>query len=110
MFDGDNPDAWIGPWVADTILGLAAPLLAYLAWRRIGPRVWGALLAYNAVGALDYGHGLATQWVHPQTGPEAPIYVWIGAFLTVQLLVLAALFRRDVIHHYLGGDTQPSAS
>ncbi len=40
MFDGDNPDAWIGPWVADTILGLTAPLLAYLAWRRIGPRIW----------------------------------------------------------------------
>ena len=37
MFDGDNPDAWIGPLVSDTVLGLLVPVMVYLAWRGTGP-------------------------------------------------------------------------
>lgn len=67
MFGGPNPDAWIGPWGADTILGALAPLMAWLAWRGQGTRVWGSLIAYNAVGAFDYSHGLLTQLTSKQS-------------------------------------------
>ncbi|MEO1748802.1 MAG: hypothetical protein AAFR27_09350 [Pseudomonadota bacterium] len=98
MFGGPNPDAWIGPWGADTVLGLFAPLMAWLAWRGDGLRVWGALIAYNSVGAFDYAHGLLTQWLEPTvTQPAALTYSSIGVSLVVQLVVIALLFRPTLI-------------
>ena len=98
MFDGTSPDAWFAPWVSDTILGLLVPVMAYLAWNRRGVVVWGALIGYNAVGAFDYVHGLATQWIHPLDN-AAVTYGSISFFLALQLTVIALLFRPDVITH-----------
>ncbi len=104
MFGGPNPDAWIGPWGADTILGLLAPLMAWLAWRGTGLRVWGALIAYNAVGAFDYAHGLLTQWLDPMvTQSAAMTYSSIGVSMVVQLTVLAVLFRSGVARSFETG-------
>lgn len=110
MFDGDEPDAWFAPWVSDTALGLLVPLMVYLALRKTGPRVWGALIAYNVMGAFDYSHGLLTQWTDPQVAASsATIYGAIGFFLVVQLFVVVSLFRSNVIHHFLDASatTQP---
>lgn len=101
MFGGPNPDAWIGPWGADTVLGLLAPVMAWLAWRGTGLRVWGALLAYNVVGAFDYAHGLLTQWLEPTATQSASLtYGSIGISIVVQLLVIALLFRRTVTRDF----------
>ena len=105
MFDGDNPDAWIGPWVSDTVLGLLVPVMVYLAWRRSGTKVWGALVAYTVIGAFDYAHGLATQWIHPQTANSTVTYGAIGFLMMQQLIVAALLFRDDVVQHYTRGDS-----
>lgn len=97
MYGGPNPDAWIGPWGTDTILGLMAPLMAWLAWRGSGTRVWGTLIAYNAVGAFDYAHGLLTQWLEPTVTQSAALtYGSIGVSIIIQLIVLRLLFRPDV--------------
>ena len=102
MFDGVEPDAWFAPWVSDTILGLLVPLMVYLALRKTGAKVWGALIAYNAIGAFDYSHGLLTQWTDPQVASSAAmVYGPIGFFLVVQLIVTASLFRSEVIRHFL---------
>jgi hypothetical protein len=104
MFDGRSPDAWFAPWVSDTILGLLVPLMVYLAWNRRSVVVWGALVAYNAVGAFDYVHGLATQWIHPLEN-AAVTYGAISFFLALQLIAIALLFRPDVIAHLTGRST-----
>ncbi|MEM6610117.1 MAG: hypothetical protein AAF689_16255 [Pseudomonadota bacterium] len=97
MFGGPNPDAWIGPWGADTVLGALAPLMAWLAWKGTGLRVWGLLIAYNAVGAFDYSHGLLTQWLEPTVTQSAALtYGSIGISFIVQLAVLRMLFRGSV--------------
>lgn len=104
MFGGPNPDAWIGPWGADTILGVLAPLMGWLAFRGQGARVWGLLVAYNAVGAFDYSHGLLTQWLEPTVTQTAALtYGSIGVSLMVQLIVLFLLFRLSVVSSF----TQP---
>ena len=103
MFDGDNPDAWIGPWVSDTVLGLLVPVMVYLAWRRSGTKVWGALVAYTVIGAFDYAHGLVTQWIHPQNANSTVTYGAIGFLMMQQLIVAALLFRDDVVQHYTPG-------
>ena len=103
MFGGIAPDAWFAAWVSDAILGLLIPLAIYALLRLRGPVVWGALLIYNAVGAFDYSHGLATQFTDPlpaSIAPAAVVYVGIGACMLVQLVALALLFRRDVIAHF----------
>ena len=111
MFGGPNPDAWIGPWGADTVLGALAPVMAWLAWKGQGLRVWGLLIAYNGVGAFDYAHGLLTQWLEPSvTQPALMIYASIGISLIVQLTVIGLLFRGDVASSFSDwkGATKPS--
>lgn len=105
MFDGDNPDAWIGPWVSDTVLGFLVPVMVYLAWRRSGTKVWGALVAYTVIGAFDYAHGLVTQWIHPQNANSTVTYGAIGFLMVQQLIVAALLFRDDAVRHYTPRDS-----
>lgn len=100
MFGGTSPDAWFAPWLSDTVLGLLVPVMVYLALRRRGVVVWGALVGYNAVGAFDYVHGLATQWIHPLEN-AAVTYGAISLFLALQLIAIGLLFRPDVIAHMI---------
>ncbi|MCH2046838.1 MAG: hypothetical protein MK212_22170 [Saprospiraceae bacterium] len=39
MFGGPEPNEWIGPWTTDTTLGLLAPLMAYLAFKKRGSKL-----------------------------------------------------------------------
>lgn len=105
MFGGIAPDGWFGPWLSDTIIGFLLPVMLYVFWTRRSPGVWGALAAYNAVGAFDYSQGLITQAISPMP-PEmaAPItvYLGIGLFMVFQLIAVALLFRREVIAEFWG--------
>ncbi|MFT7056778.1 MAG: hypothetical protein ACJAR3_002421 [Roseivirga sp.] len=49
MLGGPDPNEWLGPWATDTTLGLLAPLMAYLAYKKTGLGLWGALIAYNCM-------------------------------------------------------------
>lgn len=103
MFGGIAPDAWFAPWLSDTVLGFMVPLMVYLFWRQRGIGIWGALVIYNAVGAFDYATGLATQWTSPmplEMASAMTVYLGIGVFMVCQLIVLALLFRDEVIAHF----------
>lgn len=103
MFGGIAPNGWFGPWLSDAILGVLVPVMVFLFLARRGIRIWGALVLYNAVGAFDYSQGLITQYVSPMPAEMASattVYAGIGVSMTLQLIALALLFRRDVIHHF----------
>ena len=101
MFGGPEPNEWIGPWVTDTTLGLLAPLMAYLAFKKTGLKLWGALIAYNCIGAFDYANGLLIEYLSPQTlNPPVMIFGGIGFFLCIQLVVIYLLFNKHVINHF----------
>lgn len=103
MFDGPIPDAWFAPLVSDAIIGLLIPLMVWLFWTRRGVAVWGALVAYNAIGAFDYSHGLAAQWTNPipaDTASSTTVYLGIGVFMVFQIIALALLFRAEVRAHF----------
>lgn len=105
MFGGIAPDGWFGPWLSDTIIGFALPVMLYLFWTRRSVAIWGALVAYNAVGAFDYSQGLITQVISPmpvEMASAATVYVGIGLFMGFQLVALGLLFRRDVIAEFKG--------
>lgn len=105
MFGGIAPDGWLGPWLSDTIIGFALPVMLYLFWARRSVAIWGALVAYNAVGAFDYSQGLITQMISPmpvEMASAATVYVGIGLFMGFQLVALALLFHRDVIAEFKG--------
>ena len=104
MFGGEAPDAWLAAWVSDAVLGLLIPVALFAFLRLRGPAVWGALLIYNAVGAFDYSHGLATQFTDPlptSIAPGAVVYAGIAICMIAQLAALGLLFRRDVVGHFL---------
>ena len=106
MFGGIAPDGWLGPWLSDTIIGFALPVMLYLFWTRRSVAIWGALVAYNAVGAFDYSQGLITQVISPMPvamASAATVYVGIGLFMGFQLVALGLLLRRDVIAEFKGG-------
>jgi len=103
MFGGIAPNGWFGPWLSDAILGFLVPVMVFIFMTRRGIRVWGALVLYNAVGAFDYSQGLITQFISPMPAEMASattVYAGIGVFMTLQLIALGLLFRRDVIHHF----------
>lgn len=105
MFGGIAPDGWFGPWLSDTIIGFALPVMLYLFWTRRSVAIWGALVAYNAVGAFDYSQGLITQMISPmpvEMASAATVYVGIGLFMGFQLVALGLLFRRNVIAEFKG--------
>ena len=111
MFGGVNPDAWLAPWVSDTILGALVPLMIFLALRKRGIKIWGVLLIYNAVGAFDYVHGLVTQWTDPlvpsgMLGTPELTFGSIGFSLIVQLVALYFLFRANVISYLTSSSRQ----
>ncbi|ETX12838.1 hypothetical protein OCH239_15735 [Roseivivax halodurans JCM 10272] len=105
IFGGSAPDGWFGPWLSDTIIGFAVPVMLYLFWTRRSVAMWGALVSYNAVGAFDYSQGLITQAISPMPAEMASataVYLGIGLFMVAQLLTLGLLFRRDVIADFRG--------
>ncbi|KQI67401.1 hypothetical protein AN189_15780 [Loktanella sp. 3ANDIMAR09] len=105
MFGGPAPDGWFGPWLSDTIIGFALPVMLYLFWTRRSAAIWGVLVAYNAVGAFDYSQGLITQVISPMPAEMASattVYLGIGLFMTAQIAALGLLFRRDVIAAFTG--------
>ncbi|MGB3407936.1 MAG: hypothetical protein WBA67_10620 [Jannaschia sp.] len=105
MFGGIAPDGWFGPWLSDTILGFAVPVMLYLFWTRRSVAIWGVLVAYNAVGAFDYSQGLITQMISPmpvEMASAATVYMGIGLFMAAQIVALGLLFRREVITEFKG--------
>lgn len=112
MFGGIAPDGWFGPWLSDTIIGFAVPVMLYVFWTRRSVAVWGALVAYNAVGAFDYSQGLITQVISPmpvEMASAATVYLGIGLFMVAQLAALGMLFRRDVVAEFSGAETGSAA-
>jgi hypothetical protein len=103
IFGGIAPNGWFGPWLSDTIIGFMLPVMLYLFWTRRGVAVWGALVAYNAVGAFDYSQGLITQMISPmpvEMASAATVYVGIGLFMVAQIVALGLLFSREVITEF----------
>lgn len=103
MFGGTAPDAWVGPWVTDAILGLLIPVVIVAMYRFRKARVWGCRLLYNGIGAFDYATGLVTQSLHPLPASIAPPGLVFGSLsftLCLQIVVIVLLFRRDVIHDF----------
>ena len=50
---GDPPDAWLMPLLGDAAIGLAAPVVAILLWRRPNPTSWVIAIAWSAIGCFD---------------------------------------------------------
>ena len=105
MFGGDAPNAWVGPWVADSVLGLLIPVVLVALYRFRTTRTWGLILLYNGLGAFDYSIGLVTQWQTPLPPLMVPgwlVFVSLSFTLSVQLAVILLLLRRDVVGHFTG--------
>ena len=78
--------------------------MIYLLWRKTGAKVWAALIVYNALGAFDYSHGLATQWHYPQMtegAVSAAMYTVISLGMIFNLAIALMMFRGDIMHHFL---------
>lgn len=108
-FGGEAPDAWLVPWISDSLFGILVPVMVFLLLKARSLRTWALLVAYNAMGAFDYAIGLATQWQHPlpeSIGSPIAVYGGIGTFLAFQLIAITLLLRQDVIGHF-SSKTQP---
>jgi len=70
-------------------LGLLASLIAYLAFKKNRLRLWGALIAYDCIGAFDYANRLLTEYLSPQvSNTQEMIFGAIGLFFCIQLVVI----------------------
>lgn len=107
MNGGKNPDAWLAPWVSDSILGLLVPIVIYYLLKGKGAKTWALLIMYSALGAFDYATGLATQWIHPMSTDTASPMLVYGSLLftfTIQSVAVFLLFNQKVMNHFLRHD------
>ena len=110
--DDDTSWAWIVPWVGDTLIGLTAPIVAYLLWTRRGALIWGLGLAWTFWGAWDYLSGIMVNIVEPLEdgfGPEWFTYLWLIGWMLAQIYVLWRLTHTDIARYYLATETDPEA-
>lgn len=103
MNGGNNPDAWLAPWVTDSILGLLIPIVIYYLLKGKGAKTWALLIMYSALGAFDYATGIATQYIHPMSIETAsPTLVYSSLFITliIQSIAVFLLFKKSAINHF----------
>lgn len=104
MNGGNNPNAWFAPWVSDSILGLLVPVVIYFLLNGKGVKTWALLIMYSALGAFDYAIGLATQWHYPmaeETASGALVFGSLSFTLTIQIIAVALLFRKEVMNRFI---------
>ncbi|MEM9274769.1 MAG: hypothetical protein AAGA80_17670 [Cyanobacteria bacterium P01_F01_bin.143] len=109
MNGGVNPDAWLAPWVSDSILGLLVPVVIYFLFKGSGSKIWALLVMYSALGSFDYANGLATQWSYPLSTEIASSEFVFGSLISTlvfQLISTVLLFRSEVINYFLEQDSQ----
>jgi uncharacterized protein len=105
MFGGESPDAWLGPWISDAMIGYLLPAMIFLLLKRKGAVVWASLILYNAIGAFDYFQALFIQYSHPLPSTLATPALVFGSLTATLLLqghVVILLFTQNMRNHFLG--------
>ncbi|MEM8908564.1 MAG: hypothetical protein AAGD05_12005 [Bacteroidota bacterium] len=103
MYGGVSPNAWLAPWITDSILGVLLPIVIYYLLNGSGVKTWALLLVYSVIGAFDYANGLATQWLDPlpeEIAGKSLVFIALILTLTFQLTAIVLLFRKDVMAYY----------
>jgi len=102
---GHEPAAWLFPACVDVFLGLTAPVVAFIVWRRTGLGVWVTAIVWFALSISDHLDGATAALVGPVPVNTPP---WIAAgflFLTaLDLIALVLLTRRRMKAHYLSSE------
>ncbi|KZL15851.1 hypothetical protein PsAD2_03511 [Pseudovibrio axinellae] len=95
-----TPISWLIPWGVDAFLGLSALIVLYLFRQYRGVYVWGAVLAWHVVGAVDLVGGAFMAQVDPFVSPialPADPEVIVMTLLAIQLAAITLLLKRNVI-------------
>lgn len=95
---GDPPDAWLMPLVGDASIGLTAPLVALLLWKRPAPTTWLLAVVWSALAIFDAIAAFLVEISAPW-----PEFFMIQAFgrsmfalaVCMHLTAAALLFRTD---------------
>ncbi|MEL7425193.1 MAG: hypothetical protein AAFN81_19560 [Bacteroidota bacterium] len=104
MYGGNSPNAWLAPWITDSILGVLLPVVIYFLLKGSGVKTWAVIAIYSAIGAFDYATGLVTQWLHPlppEVAESTLVFTALIATLIFQLSVVVLLFRKDVRRYFI---------
>ncbi len=102
-FGGTSPDAWLAPWITDSILGILLPVAIYAILKRKGIKTWGLLIIYSTLGAFDYATGLVVEWQTPlpdETAAPTLVFGSLIATLVFQTIAIFLLFNKEVIIHF----------
>ena len=101
--DADTPEAWLIPYVGDSIQGLLALVVAYLLLRYRGVVVWAVAIAYHVSGIRDYMNGFMMERLDPVLngpGPEWLLEAWLSVWAIIEIAVLVVLARTVVAHYF----------
>jgi len=104
---GRAPDAWLYPGIVDVLVGITAPVIAYLLWRKRGPWIWLVALVWFTLSMLDHAGAFAVALTTaiPQAflGGGKPTVVTslvVGAALDAATIL--ALISHPIRTHYVG--------
>ena len=96
-----TPDFWIVAISGDVFMGLTAPIVAVLLWKKRGMAIWITAIVWHAIGIKDYLAGSQFLGValpgYATVGMLAPIFV-VGITFHLICIFLLSRYRR----RYLG--------
>ncbi|MEL6361831.1 MAG: hypothetical protein AAFR21_12175 [Pseudomonadota bacterium] len=100
---GDSvPISWVNPFTGDILIGLTAPIMAFLLARRQTLFVWTVAIVWHALGIWDYCTGIILDFVDPITWAPPGALELLVAGVLIQLLNVYILTRPRMIQAYIG--------
>ncbi|MDX2469213.1 MAG: hypothetical protein QNL04_01415 [SAR324 cluster bacterium] len=117
-FGGDLlPTAWVIPLGQDALIGLTAPLIAYLIATKPKILTYAIVVAWVWWGIADFGVGLATEYFQPPFkspfGSHTPSLMmtgWLLTNLSLEVYALYLLLTPDVRQYFMTQDKAASLS
>lgn len=102
---GDPPAAWLMPLVGDAVIGLGAPVIAYLVVRGRGLAAWTTIITWNVIGIWDALSAYLISESEPW--PEFFMIEVFGASMffaagAMHLVNLYLITRRELRNYYVG--------
>lgn len=95
---GDPPGAWLMPLLGDAAIGLAAPIVGFLLWKRPSPVTWLIAIVWSAVAVFDAIAALVVEISSPwpeffmlQTFGRSMFALAVG----LHIAAVTLLFRTD---------------
>ena len=104
---GHDSTAWLYPAFVDLFIGITAPFVAFVIWRKTGLWVWVAVLIWFTISLFDHMDAIAAALISPIPqaffgGNQSTVLTSLIFSAVLDVVSLVSLARGKMRAHYVG--------